>query len=84
MTGWTHNDLERMGAVEKLQLATFKKDGTLRKPVTIWVVRVGDDVYVLSWRGREGAWFRHIQRRARGTYFSQRGDEGCDVCGRKL
>ena len=62
MTGWTRNDLERVGAAEELQLATFKKDGTLRKPVVIWVVRVGDDLYVRSWRGREGAWFGHVQR----------------------
>jgi hypothetical protein len=63
MTGWTSNDLERIGAAVHLQLATFKKDGTLRKPVTIWVVRVGDDLYVRSYRGREAAWFRHIQMR---------------------
>ncbi len=66
MSGWTHNDLERMGAVEELQLATFKKDGALRKPVVVWVVRAGDDLYVRSWRGREGAWFRHVQRRPEG------------------
>ncbi len=63
MSGWTHNDLERIGAAEELRLATFKKDGTLRKPVTIWVVRIGDELYVRSWRGRTGAWFRHIERR---------------------
>ncbi len=63
MTGWTHHDLERIGAAEELQLATFKKDGTLRQPVVIWVVRIGDDLYVRSWRGPTGAWFRHIQRR---------------------
>src|SRR5205085_6438021 len=61
MTGWTHNDLERIGAAEELQLASFKKDGTLRKPVTIWVVRVSDDLYVRAYRGLEGAWFRHTQ-----------------------
>jgi hypothetical protein len=66
MTSWTRNDLERIGAAEELQLASFKEDGTLRKPVTIWVVRVGDDLYVRSYRGREGAWFRHIQRRHEG------------------
>ncbi len=42
MSGWARNDLARMGAAEELQLATFKKDGTLRAPVMIWVVRVGD------------------------------------------
>ena len=66
MTSWTRNDLERIGAAEELQLATFKEDGTRRKPVTIWVVRVGDELYVRSYRGREGAWFRHIQRRHEG------------------
>ncbi len=66
MTSWTSNDLERIGAAEELQLATFKEDGTRRKPVTIWVVRVGDELYVRSYRGREGAWFRHIQRRPEG------------------
>src|SRR5437660_12168027 len=66
MTSWTSNDLERIGAAEELQLATFKEDGTLRKPVTIWVVRVGDELYVRSYLGREGAWFRHIQLRPEG------------------
>src|SRR2546429_9878769 len=66
MTSWTRHDLERIGAAEELQLASFKEDGTLRKPVTIWAVRVGDDLYVRSYRGREGAWFRHIQRRREG------------------
>jgi hypothetical protein len=66
MTNWTRNDLERIGAADELQLASFKKDDTLRKPVTIWVVRVGDDLYVRSYRGREGAWFRQVQRRPEG------------------
>lgn len=63
MTDWTRHDLEQIGTAEELQLATFKQDGTLRKPVVIWVVRVGDDLYIRSWRGPAGAWFRHIQRR---------------------
>jgi len=66
MTSWTRHDLERIGAADELQLATFKQDGTLRKPVVIWVVRVGDDLYVRSWRGPTGAWFRHIQRQPEG------------------
>ena len=31
------------------------------KPVTIWVVRAGDDLYVRSYRGTRGAWFRAAQ-----------------------
>src|SRR6266513_6248859 len=66
MTSWTNNDLGRIGAADELQLTSFKEDGTLRKPITIWVVRVGDDLYVRAYRGREGAWLRHIQRRPEG------------------
>jgi Uncharacterized protein conserved in bacteria len=49
MTGWTRNDLERIGAADELQLASLKKEDTLRKPVIIWVVRVGDDLYVRAY-----------------------------------
>lgn len=66
MTNWIQKDLERIGAADELQLASFKQDSTLRKPVTIWVVRVGDDVYVRAYRGHETAWFQQIQRRPEG------------------
>ena len=66
MTGWTRHDLERIGAADELQLATFKKDGTLRRPVVIWVVRVGDELYVRAYSGHKTAWFRHTQRRPEG------------------
>ncbi|GHO81762.1 hypothetical protein KSD_95330 [Ktedonobacter sp. SOSP1-85] len=66
MTDWARNDLERIGAAEELQLATFKKDGTPRPPVTIWVVRVGDELYVRGYRGPETAWFRQAQLRHEG------------------
>jgi hypothetical protein len=36
-------------------------------PVTIWVVRHGDDLYVRSWRGRGSAWFRGVQDRHEGN-----------------
>jgi hypothetical protein len=38
----------------------------LRKPVTIWVVRIGDDLYVRSYKGHGGAWFRAAQVRHEG------------------
>ena len=38
----------------------------MRKGVAIWVVRVGDDLYIRSWRGRNGAWFRAAQVRHEG------------------
>src|SRR6266849_11043540 len=66
MTSWTRNDLERIGAADELLLVSFKKDGTHRKPIPIWVVRVADDLYVRAYRGHETAWFRHVQQRHEG------------------
>ena len=66
MTTWTSEELNRIGKAEELQIASLRRDGTLRKPVTIWVVRVGDDLYVRSVNGRSSAWFRGTQVRREG------------------
>lgn len=44
----TGDELVKIGSAEKLEIAPLRKDGTLRKPVIIWVVRVGDDLYIRS------------------------------------
>ena len=61
MTMWTSDELNKIGSAEELQVAASRLDGTLRKPVIIWVVRIGDDLYVRSVNGRTGVWFRSIQ-----------------------
>jgi hypothetical protein len=66
MTPWTSEELTKIGTAEELQIASLRRDGTLRKPVTIWVVRVGDDLYVRSYRGRGSSWFRGTQVRHEG------------------
>jgi hypothetical protein len=59
MTKWTSDELGKIGRAEELEIAPLRGDGTLRKPVTIWVVRLGDDIYVRSYKGRTAAaWFR--------------------------
>ena len=66
MTTWTNDELTKIGTAEELQIASLRSDGTLRKPVTIWVVRLGDDLYVRSVNGRTSAWFRGTQVRHEG------------------
>ena len=66
MTAWKSDELAKIGAAEEVQIAPLQRDGTPRKPVTVWVVRHGDDLYVRSVRGRNGHWFRRTQERHEG------------------
>jgi hypothetical protein len=66
MTAWTRAELDRIGNAEELQIAALRQDDTLRKPVTIWVVRVGDNLYVRSVNGRGSGWYRGTQVRHEG------------------
>jgi len=66
MGAWTSDELSRISAAEELEIASRRRDGTARKPVTIWVVRHGDDLYVRSVNGRESSWFRGVQVRHEG------------------
>ena len=67
MTTWTSDELNKIGRAEELQIASLRRDGTLQKPVIIWVVRVGDDLYVRPIHGRTSAWFRGTQARHEAT-----------------
>jgi hypothetical protein len=66
MTAWTREELNTIGAAHELELTTLRSDDTPRKPVTIWVVRNGNDLFIRSWRGRTAAWFRRVQARHEG------------------
>jgi len=66
MTTWTSDELKRVEAAEELRITVLRQDGTLRKPVIIWVVGVGDELYVRSVNGRNSAWFRGVQTRHAG------------------
>ena len=63
MSTWTNDELDRIGGADELEIASLRRDGTLRNPVTIWVVRHGNDLYVRSVNGRTATWFRGAQDR---------------------
>src|SRR5947209_1049268 len=42
MNTWTKNELDTIARADELEIATRRRDGTLRDPVTVWMVRVGD------------------------------------------
>ncbi|WP_329233779.1 DUF2255 family protein [Streptomyces canus] len=58
MTTWTSDELNLIAKADELEMAPRRGDGTLRGPVPIWVVRDGDDLYVRSFRGTDGGWWR--------------------------
>src|SRR4051794_20717213 len=66
MIAWTSEELTRIGGADELAIAPRQQDGTRRKPVTIWIVRYGEELYVRSFRGRSGAWSRGAQVRHEG------------------
>lgn len=70
MSGWTDDELHRFGGTTELQLASRRTDGTLRDSTTMWVVRVGDDLYVRSAGGPDRPWYQHALASRRGRIRS--------------
>ncbi|TCC05500.1 DUF2255 family protein [Kribbella soli] len=66
MSGWSEQDLQRVGQATELQVSSRRTDGSLRPFVTIWVVRADDDLYVRSAHGTDNPWFRRATIRGRG------------------
>lgn len=58
MIAWTEEELGRIGEAQELQLTSERPDGTFRSYVTMWVVRVEDQLYVRSAYGPDNPWFR--------------------------
>ena len=70
MTYWTDQELQTIGSAHEIHLSSLRADDTLRPPVTIWVVRVGDDLYVRSGYGRTSLWFTRAQARHAGSVIA--------------
>ncbi|MGH3643500.1 MAG: DUF2255 family protein, partial [Mycobacterium sp.] len=66
MSGWTIQELERIGDAQEMHVAGRRRDGSLRKSVVVWVVRSGDDLYTRSVNGPDAGWFRGTRERRDG------------------
>ncbi|MFI2752693.1 DUF2255 family protein [Cellulomonas sp. P22] len=62
---WTQDELTKIGGSEELHVASARRDGTLARYVTVWVVRVGDGLYVRSAYGPKNPWY--VRARNNGT-----------------
>jgi hypothetical protein len=61
MPAWTNDERSQIAAADELQIATRRRDGTLRQPIPVWVVPHGDELYVRSVNGPAAAWYRGAQ-----------------------
>ena len=66
MTAWTEDELARIGDSDELRIASRRPDDSLRPFIRIWVVRVGDDLYVRSAYGYDNPWFQRALHSGRG------------------
>ena len=66
MTAWTDTDLAHFGDAQEVRIAGMRHDGSLRSPVVVWVVRLGEELYTRSVNGADAAWCRGAHLRHRG------------------
>ena len=54
---WSTEQLQLIDAAVELNIAVPRPDGALGRWTTVWVVCVGQGVFVRSWHRRETGWF---------------------------
>jgi hypothetical protein len=67
MTGWRADELNAIDAAETVHIAPDQDDGAHGRAARIWVVRVGNDMYIRSFSGPAARWYRRALRARRGT-----------------
>ncbi|GAB3391290.1 DUF2255 family protein [Humibacter soli] len=54
---WNEAELKTIDADDEVVLTSRKHDGSPSSPATIWIVRVGDEVFVRSAYGTGNRWY---------------------------
>jgi hypothetical protein len=62
--------LNRLAQVEEIEFEAPQPgaDGLLH-PTTLWVVVVGADVYIRSWRGNAGRWYQAVRANPKAVLY---------------
>ena len=58
MSAWSQDDLGRLGGASEVEVSSVRRDGSLSRARTVWIVRVGDQLYLRSVNGPDAAWYR--------------------------
>jgi hypothetical protein len=73
MTPWTPQELAAIGGVGQVEITPLDDGHRSRADTPIWIVRHDDDLFIRSYRGPAGSWYRaarrsgHARIRAAGT-----------------
>jgi hypothetical protein len=59
------NPIGHLGSIEEITIGFQRPDGSSGS-TPVWVVQVGDDVYVRSMNGPSGGWYRRLRDRPHG------------------
>jgi hypothetical protein len=57
MAAWSEDELRGIGEAQELEIAPVRRNGELRRSTPIWVVRVGDDLFVRAAYGSGSGWY---------------------------
>jgi hypothetical protein len=60
--GWKPKTLSEIADQEEIRISSERTGGGCNRWTSIWVVRVGDDLYVRSGFGTNGFWYRHATK----------------------
>ena len=63
---WNPGTLAALGDALEVDVTPFAADGSRRPSRTIWSIRVDDELYVRSWKGRNAVWFQDALATMRG------------------
>jgi len=55
---WSDSEIAVLDEAVEISLAPRRRDGTLRRPTTIWIVTIGDEAFIRSQNGTDGSWYR--------------------------
>ena len=71
MVAWTDDELRRIDGADELDIAAVRRNGELRRSTPIWMVRVGDDLYVRAAYGSGSGWYG-VARASRQAHIPSR------------
>jgi len=57
--GWKPKTLSEIADQDEIRISSEGTGGGYNRSTPVWVVRVGDDLYVRSGFGTNGSWYRH-------------------------